>query len=150
MEYMGHGARQELAKAQDAAAADPSEVNLRRLEDAKNMVSIYDALGSFGRTAAGTYLLGGLKKQRQDTRPDISAADSERMAIDQELQRQTALPPPAPPPATRTIVRGGGSDPKQGTVRKWLLALEAAGVRFIDADDHDGPGVRLRVTKGKR
>jgi hypothetical protein len=23
-------------------------------------------------------------------------------------------------------------------------------VRFIDADDHDGPGVRLRGVKGKR
>jgi hypothetical protein len=43
-----------------------------------------------------------------------------------------------------------GSDPKQGTVQKWQRALEAAGVRFIDADDQDGLGVRLRGTKGKR
>jgi hypothetical protein len=43
-----------------------------------------------------------------------------------------------------------GSDPKLGTVNKWRRALEAAGVRFIDADDHDGPGVRPRGTKGKR
>jgi transcriptional regulator with XRE-family HTH domain len=44
-----------------------------------------------------------------------------------------------------------GSDPKLGTVNKWRRALEAAGVRFIDPDDVDGPGVRLRgVPKGKR
>jgi transcriptional regulator with XRE-family HTH domain len=43
-----------------------------------------------------------------------------------------------------------GSDPKLGTVHKWRRALEAAGVRFIDPDEHDGPGVRLRGTKGKR
>jgi transcriptional regulator with XRE-family HTH domain len=44
----------------------------------------------------------------------------------------------------------GGSDPKQGTVQKWQRALEAGGVKFIDADDRDGPGVRLRGAKGKR
>lgn len=43
-----------------------------------------------------------------------------------------------------------GSDPRQGTVHKWQRALEAAGVRFIDADDQDGPGVRLRGAKAKR
>ena len=42
------------------------------------------------------------------------------------------------------------SDPKLGTVQKWRRALEAAGVKFIDADDQDGPGVRLRAGKGKR
>jgi hypothetical protein len=31
------------------------------------------------------------------------------------------------------------TDPKQGTVQKWRLALEAAGVRFIDGDHEDGP-----------
>jgi transcriptional regulator with XRE-family HTH domain len=42
-----------------------------------------------------------------------------------------------------------GSDPKLGTVQKWRRALEAAGVRFIEADEHDGPGVRLRSLPGK-
>jgi transcriptional regulator with XRE-family HTH domain len=54
-------------------------------------------------------------------------------------------------PALRDFERlEGGSDPRQGTVHKWQRALEAAGVRFIDADDHDGPGVRLRGMKAKR
>ena len=43
-----------------------------------------------------------------------------------------------------------GSDPKQGTVQKWRRALETAGVKFIDADDQDGPGVRLRGSKGRK
>jgi transcriptional regulator with XRE-family HTH domain len=43
-----------------------------------------------------------------------------------------------------------GSDPKLGTVQKWRRALEQAGVRFIDADDQDGPGVRLKGAKAKR
>jgi transcriptional regulator with XRE-family HTH domain len=43
-----------------------------------------------------------------------------------------------------------GSDPKLGTVQKWRRALEAAGVKFIEGDDQDGPGVRLRGTKAKR
>jgi transcriptional regulator with XRE-family HTH domain len=44
----------------------------------------------------------------------------------------------------------GKTDPKISTLYKWRHALEAAGVRFIDADDQDGPGVRLRSPKGKR
>jgi hypothetical protein len=38
--------------------------------------------------------------------------------------------------------RSGG--PKLATVQKWRRALESAGVKFIDADDQNGPGVRLR------
>jgi transcriptional regulator with XRE-family HTH domain len=50
----------------------------------------------------------------------------------------------------------GRTDPKVSTLYKWKRALEAAGVRFIDADENgDGPGVRLRgekqiVKEGKR
>jgi len=43
-----------------------------------------------------------------------------------------------------------GRDPKLSTLNKWRRALEAAGVRLIDADEHDGPGARLRGAKGKR
>lgn len=43
-----------------------------------------------------------------------------------------------------------GSDPKQGTVQKWRRALKAEGVKFIEADEQDGRGVRLRITRGKR
>src|SRR5262245_47640500 len=36
-----------------------------------------------------------------------------------------------------------GSDPKLGTVQKWQRALDSAGERVMDADDRDGPCVRL-------
>ena len=47
----------------------------------------------------------------------------------------------------------GGSDPKMGTVSKWLRALEAAGVEFIEdraRSDDGGPGVRLKTTESRR
>jgi transcriptional regulator with XRE-family HTH domain len=44
----------------------------------------------------------------------------------------------------------GRTDPKVSTLYKWKRALEVAGVRFIDSDEQDGPGVRLRGAKGKR
>jgi hypothetical protein len=45
-----------------------------------------------------------------------------------------------------------GSDPKLSTLNKIRRALETAGVRFIDEDEMDGPGVRLQKGKpgGKR
>jgi transcriptional regulator with XRE-family HTH domain len=36
------------------------------------------------------------------------------------------------------------TDPRLTTVHKLRRALEKAGVRFIDADDDGGPGVRLK------
>ncbi len=44
----------------------------------------------------------------------------------------------------------GTSDPKLSTLHKWRRALEAAGVMFIDPDEKDGPGVRLKGARGKR
>jgi transcriptional regulator with XRE-family HTH domain len=43
-----------------------------------------------------------------------------------------------------------GSDPKLGTVQKWRRALEAAGVVFLDGDEHRGPGVRIKVSPAER
>jgi transcriptional regulator with XRE-family HTH domain len=38
----------------------------------------------------------------------------------------------------------GVSDPKLSTLHNWRRALEAVGAMFIDPDDQNGPGVRLR------
>jgi len=47
---------------------------------------------------------------------------------------------------------GSGADYTISTLNKIRRALEAAGVRFIDEDEQDGPGVRLQKGKpaGKR
>ena len=37
-----------------------------------------------------------------------------------------------------------GSDPKLSTLHKWVRALEAGGVRFIDDAEDGGPGVRMK------
>ena len=37
-----------------------------------------------------------------------------------------------------------GSNPKRSTLIAWEKALRKAGVVFIDADETQGPGVRLR------
>jgi hypothetical protein len=44
----------------------------------------------------------------------------------------------------------GGSDPKLSTLHKWRRALEAAGVMFIDPDEKNGPGVRLKDSSRKQ
>jgi transcriptional regulator with XRE-family HTH domain len=51
-------------------------------------------------------------------------------------------------PETIQAFEIGASDPKLSTLRKWRLALQRAGVAFIDPDDADGPGVRLRGRRG--
>jgi hypothetical protein len=45
---------------------------------------------------------------------------------------------------------GAAQTRSYSTLHKWHRALEAAGVIFIDPDEKDGPGVRLRDAKGKR
>lgn len=43
----------------------------------------------------------------------------------------------------------GRSDPKLSTLNKWRRTLEAAGVEFIDEDEHKGAGVRLQESSRK-
>jgi transcriptional regulator with XRE-family HTH domain len=47
-------------------------------------------------------------------------------------------------PLTVRRYETGQSEPSHKTWRSLRTALERAGVRFIDEDDNDGPGVRLR------
>jgi transcriptional regulator with XRE-family HTH domain len=46
-------------------------------------------------------------------------------------------------PETIQAFEIGASDPKLSTLRKWRLALQRAGVEFIDPDAGKGAGVRL-------
>ena len=46
--------------------------------------------------------------------------------------------------ATITRLEKGGADARVSTVRRLQEYYEALGVKFIDADEGGGPGVRLR------
>ena len=54
------------------------------------------------------------------------------------------------PAITTKQFENGDTDPRLSTLHKWRRALEAAGVTFIDETEIDGPGVRLKKTRGKR
>jgi predicted transcriptional regulator len=47
------------------------------------------------------------------------------------------------PAITTKQFENGDTDPRLSTLHKWRRSLEAAGVRFLDADPQDGHGVRL-------
>ena len=78
-------ARAELRSAQEAINADPSEVNIQRLEAAKDRVAMAEFMKNAGRGAAVAYPTAGLKFGRNPTRPNVSAAEAERIRIDQLL-----------------------------------------------------------------
>jgi transcriptional regulator with XRE-family HTH domain len=50
-------------------------------------------------------------------------------------------------PETIQAFEIGASDPKLSTLRKWRLALQWAGVEFIDPEAGKGPGVRLATAR---
>jgi transcriptional regulator with XRE-family HTH domain len=54
------------------------------------------------------------------------------------------------PAITTKQFENGDTDPRLSTLHKWRRALEAAGVIFIDPDEKDGPGVRLKGSRAKR
>lgn len=53
--------------------------------------------------------------------------------------------------AKRTIAsfEAGSAQPHRATISAIRRALEDAGIRFIEEDDHGGPGVRLRGSRDK-
>jgi len=80
-------AREELTAAQTAAAADPSEVNVRRLQDAKDRLANAEAIAYFGRGMALGVAGGEVKSQLKyaPPRPNVAAAEAERGLLDRAL-----------------------------------------------------------------
>lgn len=101
-QYMGSGARDEVARAREAAKTDPSEINIRSLQSAIDRSAIYDTATNLGRGGLATYLLAAGKGPYKHTRPNVDVAEAERMRIDQMLGPQRRAKP-----------AGGGSPPSQ-------------------------------------
>lgn len=96
--FVGNRARAEKTAAEEAAAADPSDINLQRLMTARNNASLADVLSNFGRLGGLTYFGSGMKYGRNPERPNVSAAEQKRFEIDKQLASPPALPPAPPPP----------------------------------------------------
>jgi hypothetical protein len=103
-------ARAELEKAQNAVNSDPSEVNIERLQSAKDRVAMAEFVKNMGRAGAASYLGSGLKYQRSATRPNVSAAEAERLRIGQEVKGRSpvsnALMAPAKTGRMKTVAPG--------------------------------------------
>lgn len=98
--YFANQQRGEVTAAQEAVNADPSEVNIQRLQSALNRAAAFDTAANVGRVGGLSYAGSGLKFQRNPTRPDVAAAEAERLRIDQMLGPRRSAPsaPPSPPP----------------------------------------------------
>jgi hypothetical protein len=109
--YMEGQAQKRLDAATTAAQKDPSEINLRTLQKAKEDVAFWGGLETMGRIGALTYLGKGAITQRTNSRPHTGTAEAERNAIDVYLRRYgggpnaggpnpggLVQPPPPPPP----------------------------------------------------
>lgn len=116
--YLAGPAREELAAANAAAQADPSEINLKRLQAAKDN----DAIGKFsvnlGRGTAIGYGAQALHSRRAPTQPNVQPAEAERLQIERLLRAQvpgsagpprSSLPPTQTPPAVGTTTTSPAS-----------------------------------------
>lgn len=113
-------AQERLQRATEAAAADPSEVNIRELQAAKDRASMMDALTNFGRAGAISYPASALKMQRAPTKPAMERAESEQLNLERHL---------------RQAPRGRSSSPReQGEGLGDILNLPARPTRLMQPD----------------
>lgn len=96
--YLVPHAQEELRAANEAASADPSEINIRRLQAAKDNAALMEGLMNFGRAGAAGYGAGALKMQRSNTVPNMSRAETERLQIEELLRKKAPAIPMQQPP----------------------------------------------------
>lgn len=90
--YLTPKAQAELQAATEAAAADPSEVNIRRLQAAKDNMAIANAVTNFGRAGAIGYWGSAPKFQRNPSQPNFAPAEAERLKIEEWLRKKAPSP----------------------------------------------------------
>lgn len=79
-------AQETLDKATAAVKEDPSEINIREYQAAKDRVATMDLLMNIGRTGAGSYMLSGMAKPRQPIKPNTAPAEAEKLNIEKLLR----------------------------------------------------------------
>lgn len=87
-------AREELQAAQMAVSQDASEANIQRLQAAKDRLAVGEFMANMGRGTLAGALPAELKAQLKyaPARPNVSAAEAERGALDRLLSKPI-LPP---------------------------------------------------------
>jgi peptidoglycan hydrolase-like protein with peptidoglycan-binding domain len=91
--YLVPHAQEELRAANEAASADPSEINIRRLQAAKDSAAIMEGLMNFGRAGAAGYGAGALKMHRTNAVPNMTKAETELLKIQEELRKRAPAIP---------------------------------------------------------
>jgi len=88
--YLAHGWEQELQKASEAAAADPSDINIGRLQTAKDNVAFYESLSNAGRAAIPSYLTAS-KFMKRPGAPNLSGVEGEKLKLEKLLPRRSPV-----------------------------------------------------------
>jgi hypothetical protein len=84
-EFMEKPGREELRAAEEAVNQDPSEVNIERLQAAKDRVALGEMIRNAGRAGGVSYLGSGLKFRRSSSRPDVAKAEAEKIRLNQDM-----------------------------------------------------------------
>lgn len=98
MKYMSGVAGEEFQRAQEAAQKDPSQMNIDRLQQAKDKVAFYDSMMNVGRAGAISYPVSMLKMKREPSVPNMASAEAELLKLEALLRKKQppALGMPAP------------------------------------------------------
>jgi hypothetical protein len=92
MAYATHNlgaSKDELKAATDAVNNEPTEANIQRLNTAHNNVAWFDFVNNFGRGAGAIYAGKTLMKHRDQPQPNMSAAGTERLDLEDILRNPT-------------------------------------------------------------
>lgn len=106
---MANEARGRVEEARQRVSEDPSEVNIKSFQTAMDQAAAFEALSRMGVGGALGYGAGLAKSRPKHSRPNISAAEADRIRIDQLLTN--GRPPTQPGPLSRMFRSGTQSPP---------------------------------------
>lgn len=89
---MASQARDELAEARKAVAADPSEGNIQRMQAAETQAALWELGANVGRGVGLGYVGAAPFARYQTARPDVQRAEAERLRLNALMQQGSGLP----------------------------------------------------------